>query len=67
MRLASSTRTSRNTVQTVEEMNRYIQSRTTDELKLEFLMYKDTADIFVELLAIEINKRKQYESSTRNN
>ncbi len=67
MRLASSLRTGRNTVQTVEEMNRYIQSRTTDELKLEFLMYKDTADIFVELLAIEINKRKQYESSTRNN
>lgn len=67
MHLASSLRTGRNTVQTVEEMNRYIQSRTTDELKLEFLMYKDTADIFVELLAIEINKRKQYESSTRNN
>ena len=67
MHLASSTRIGRSTVQTVAEMNRYIQSRTTDELKLEFSMYKDTADIFVELLAIEINKRKQCENSTRNN
>ena len=45
---------------TVASMQQYVQSRTTDELKLEFLMYKDHNDIYVELLALEMDKRKQH-------
>ena len=51
---------------TVASMQQYVQSRTTDELKLEFLMYKDHNDIYVELLALEMDKRKRAMGKIKN-
>ena len=57
-------------MKTVEEMNQYILSRSTDELTREYALYKPlfmqgVAHIFVELLAVEIDRRMDKETYER--
>jgi hypothetical protein len=50
-------------MKTVADMQEYIRSRTNAELEVEFETYKTLwrnghTDVFIELLAIEIDSRK---------
>ena len=51
-------------MKSVAEMQAYIRSRTTQELRAEFEIYKalynqGLTDVFTELLAIELDSRAQ--------